>query len=393
MAERLLTLYLPVYDQAIHFLRVLHGRRHETLEQMWRDILSHVGNPQDQVNWSDPCAWIPERLCGDSEDLATLIWRESKQSVNPRWSRDLWRFVDPHSLIEVNDGVCALTELGRRFVDAEDAAIRQVDEREGMYLVLSEVADKGSSRLNDLIDGFRIYCHLHTNWKSETTICSALLYRLNNFRYRELVVRSGHAYEITEKGIRHLRTAKRGQNKGAPIIEELARDSQQRARNELLAHLRSMDPYQFEHLVKRLLVEMGYDNVEVPGGSNDKGVDVVADIELGISRVREVIQVKRWKDNVNRPVLDQLRGSLHYFQAVRGTIITTGGFTKGTKEAAFLPGAAPITLIDGETLLDLLIANNIGIKKREIRILEFDADSLSEFETEEDSLSEQVESE
>ena len=53
-----------------------------------------------------------------------------------------------------------------------------------------------------------------------------------------------------------------------------------------------MDPYKFEHLIKLLLEDMGYENVEVTapsndGGvevtapSNDGGVDVTADIELG----------------------------------------------------------------------------------------------------------------
>ena len=41
--------------------------------------------------------------------------------------------------------------------------------------------------------------------------------------------------------------------------------------------------------------------------------------------------------------------------AVRGTIITTGDVSRGTAQAAFERGAAPITLIDGEKLLDLLI--------------------------------------
>ena len=44
--------------------------------------------------------------------------------------------------------------------------------------------------------------------------------------------------------------------------------------------------------------------------TNDKGVDIVANIELGISSVREVIQAKRHKGSVNRTVLDQFRGSL-----------------------------------------------------------------------------------
>ena len=143
-----------------------------------------------------------------------------------------------------------------------------------------------------------------------------------------------------------------------------------------------MNPYKFEHLIKLLLEKMNFENVEVTSPANDKGVDVVAEIELGISRVREVIQVKRIKGNVARPILDLLRGSLHRFDAVRGTIITTGQFSKGANAAAFEKGAAPITLIDGEKLLDLLIEHDIGIRRREIRVLQFDADSLRAFSSE-----------
>jgi restriction system protein len=78
--------------------------------------------------------------------------------------------------------------------------------------------------------------------------------------------------------------------------------------------------------------------------------------------------------------LDQLRGSLHPFGVVRGTIISMGGFSKGTKDAAFEPGAAPITLIDGERLLDLLFENEIGVKSREVKYFEFDEASLAHFD-------------
>ena len=146
--------------------------------------------------------------------------------------------------------------------------------------------------------------------------------------------------------------------------------------------LAEMNPFKFESLVKLLLEEMGYDNVQTTSPTNDKGVDVVANIELGISSVREVIQVKRHKGHVNRTVLDQLRGSLHRFSAVRGTVITTGRFSKGTQEAAFERGAAPITLIDGEKLLDLLIEHQIGVSKKTVDYLEFDSARLSQFEME-----------
>ena len=67
-----------------------------------------------------------------------------------------------------------------------------------------------------------------------------------------------------------------------------------------------------------------------------------------------------------------LRGSLHRFKAQKGTIITTGDFGKGAREAAFEMGAAPITLINGDTLIDLLVQHGIGLKKKTIEYYEVD---------------------
>jgi restriction system protein len=80
-------------------------------------------------------------------------------------------------------------------------------------------------------------------------------------------------------------------------------------------------------------------------------------------------------------VLDELRGSLHRFNAVRGTIITTGSFSSGTKQAAFERGAAPITLIDGEKLLDRLRQYEIGVSKKALEYVEFNSTKLAQFET------------
>jgi len=144
-----------------------------------------------------------------------------------------------------------------------------------------------------------------------------------------------------------------------------------------------MDPFAFEHLVKRLLEEMDYQNVEVTTRSGDGGVDVVADIELGITSVREVVQAKRHKRTIQRKDLDALRGSLYRFDAVRGTIITTSRYSKGTTEAAFATGAAPITLIDGDKFIDLLIEHGIGVRKRTVELLAVDPDAFSDLEVEE----------
>jgi 5-methylcytosine-specific restriction enzyme subunit McrC len=56
---------------------------------------------------------------------------------------------------------------------------------------------------------------------------------------------------------------------------------------------------------------MGYEDVEVTQPSNDKGVDVKAVAQFGITTINEVIQVKRHRANIQRSVLDMLRGSLH----------------------------------------------------------------------------------
>ena len=47
-----------------------------------------------------------------------------------------------------------------------------------------------------------------------------------------------------------------------------------------------------------------------------------------------------------------------------------------SRAAAFETGAAPITLIDGEKLVELLIEHGIGVRKRGLPLLEIDADAL-----------------
>jgi restriction system protein len=136
--------------------------------------------------------------------------------------------------------------------------------------------------------------------------------------------------------------------------------------------LAEMEPHLFEHLVCELLEAMGYEDVTVTKQSGDKGVDVVATVQFGITDIREVVQVKRHQRNIRRPTLDQLRGALPYHGAIRGTLITIGKFSSGCTEAALFPGAAPITLIDGDRLLDLLTEHEVAVRARPVRLHEVD---------------------
>jgi restriction system protein len=106
-----------------------------------------------------------------------------------------------------------------------------------------------------------------------------------------------------------------------------------------------MPPYRFEHLIRDLLEARGYEDVMVTRESGDKGVDVLATVQFGITTITEVIQVKRHRESIGLPVLDQLRGALSYFKALRGTLITLFSFSKGCIDAAIYRGAAPIYIL------------------------------------------------
>jgi len=138
-----------------------------------------------------------------------------------------------------------------------------------------------------------------------------------------------------------------------------------------------MKPDDFEQLVGRLLGAMGYDNVTVTRRSADGGVDVLADIEVGILRLRTAVQVKRMKSNVQRPVVSQLRGDMMTLPNVdQGMIITTSGFSVGATEVARVRNAPPIVLIDGSRLADLLIEHEIGARVERVDLITFDEERL-----------------
>jgi restriction system protein len=60
----------------------------------------------------------------------------------------------------------------------------------------------------------------------------------------------------------------------------------------------------------------------------------------------------------------------------QGLVMTTAAFTKGAMEVARLPNTAPIILIDGDKLTDLLIEHRIGVRVEQVAVVSFDSDSL-----------------
>lgn len=161
-------------------------------------------------------------------------------------------------------------------------------------------------------------------------------------------------------------------------ITQMANQQRQAVKQQLLNVLNHMDPYAFEQLVARLLSKMGYGNIIVTRRVADEGIDVVADVAVGVMMLKTAIQVKRTATNVGRPIVSQFRGDMLAMQNIdQGLIIATAGFTKGALEVARVPNTVPIILIDGERLTDLLITNRIGVRVQYVEVISFDSDNLT----------------
>ena len=308
MEKRQLTPELPTYESGQRFVVILNGVRDQLYKSMFDEIKSHIGNPKKITNWKDPEEWIPQRLTGGNRELALRLWRESNHILNPRHTFGHMYFCRIHELLSMSDGILHITDRGAKFVENDEEVLQYIDEYEGVLLLLREIAVRGPGKRRELMETFTAFCRKYTTLRADSSIDSAHYYACGNLRQRQLIEKTGNTFQISDSGLQYLHRLKSGHSDSGFTVEELVRANNAGARQQLAEFLQAMDPYLFEHLIKRLLEEMGYDDVKVTSKSNDKGVDVVSDIELGISRVREVIQVKRHRGNVGRPVLDQLRG-------------------------------------------------------------------------------------
>jgi len=143
--------------------------------------------------------------------------------------------------------------------------------------------------------------------------------------------------------------------------------------NNLRQRLHTMPADRFETLIGELLYALGFeeDSVVVEPYSNDGGIDVRGTLQVsGITRLNVAVQVKRWKHNVGKPIVQQIKGALKTHE--HGIIITTSGFSSGAIKEATLTGTTPISLVNGEQLIRLLIEHNIGINATSLKVLSID---------------------
>ena len=150
-------------------------------------------------------------------------------------------------------------------------------------------------------------------------------------------------------------------------------------KEQLLSILKKTEPKKFEELVTRVFAAMGFSDTMTTSYTKDGGVDVRGMLEVdGAIKLPVSVQVKRFKQNVQSPVIDALRGALHIGE--RGVVVTTSDFSSGARESAAdkTKAGGVVDLINGHDFVDLMVMHGVWVKRNEYNMLSITQDTEDE---------------
>jgi len=169
------------------------------------------------------------------------------------------------------------------------------------------------------------------------------------------------------------------------ILEGAFSDINSNLASDLMEEVMKFTPTDFEKLVVRLLLKMGYgsgiDNAGfVTKASGDGGIDgIIKEDQLGFSSI--YIQAKQWQPStkVDRPEVQKFAGALQGVKASKGLFITTAGFSAKAREYAENLHGSTIVLVDGNQLMKLMIKINLGVSvEHTYEVKRIDSDFFNE---------------
>lgn len=162
------------------------------------------------------------------------------------------------------------------------------------------------------------------------------------------------------------------------IINELNKEDRKKILQNF--YLTFSTGYEFEEFLKPFLEKLGLDEVKVTKKSNDGGIDLdcvrYGVIDTNGDSVKYKVQAKRYNPSgksISVDIVDRHRGIMK--NGERGIIITTGQFSDYAIKSASLEAERPILLIDGNSLIDICMQQNIGFTFNPV----FDKDGLKKF--------------
>jgi restriction system protein len=170
-------------------------------------------------------------------------------------------------------------------------------------------------------------------------------------------------WRITEKGRQRLaQVGKAEPQMTSQTFAGLYEDYEASFRAHLLERLQNLSPREFELFARRLLTAYGFVDVSVTELGRDGGIDGHGKLRLGLATMRAAFQCKKWRGNVGRPEVDKFRGAIQG-QFEQGVFFTTSDFTPDARNASLRRGAVPIILLNGESIVSLMIEKGLGVER------------------------------
>lgn len=145
------------------------------------------------------------------------------------------------------------------------------------------------------------------------------------------------------------------------LIDSGVQQIETQVKDDILAKLKTTDPYYFEKVVLKLLKAMGYGDFEGTPKSGDGGIDgIIRQDKLGLEKI--YVQAKRYAENnkVHETDIRNFIGAMS--RAVnKGIFVTTSSFDQKAIEKA-QDATQKIILIDGDMLASYMYVYGVGVQ-------------------------------
>lgn len=125
-------------------------------------------------------------------------------------------------------------------------------------------------------------------------------------------------------------------------------------------------------VVALVMERLGYEGVELHPAEGEEIATFSATLTHGLSQSRVAVRVFSVERPITRLDIMAFRGNLHQYQAERGTIFTLGGHSLCAREQIDAPNAAPVTLLQGNDLAELMIRTHVGTTEVKVSVPHLD---------------------
>jgi restriction system protein len=149
----------------------------------------------------------------------------------------------------------------------------------------------------------------------------------------------------------------------------------QEFKKRVLDTIKLLDPSTFELFCRNLLTAYGFRETAITKFNKDGGIDGHGRLKVGFTYFSVAFQCKRWKNKtVGRPEINQFRGDIQG-RFVQGIFFTTSNFSADAKRNSFVAGAVPVTLVNGATIVEVMIEKGFGVLTEPLPIFTLAMDS------------------